>query len=1069
MEVLVGVEANDALQDGENLLLSMLGSIGNARPLALEFLTVPDLMQLPLVSKQVRRHLSHVEYHRSRDGQIYPVPYPGFPGLLPTKQQPNSATANKHVDGLFPHQLASLQAMHTAENSNTDFGALRGGIMGDAPGLGKTITSLALISQTSGIRPQTPKIFWDEKDIQRGWIALAHSPYFEQEMLKALKPLRVFRKFSLIQKEVNAANRINKFPTIKAFEDFVRSTLKEYSRDGEMGLFFQNMLKIKAGLNKSNRKLFHSEAGRRLIWEIYLTPSSATIVIVPDALREHWVQQIQQHLDLRVFHHNQESSSDKQGTIPRGLVYVDGSGDIADARMPLGPIRGTQAIVPANILSSYMIVITSFSRCESEFQREVQAGRMKNVMKANTSSKKRRRRTGNDSSKYDDDNDPSVIQSSNTSPLLQIRWLRVVVDEGHELGTYEGGDGMTRFINRLAAERRWVLSGTPTTGDETSPTFISHALDQLQRLLLFLRHPKYGALPQPSVSEVASPYVYNERKRRPTSIEQKEKAKTKWEEELKGPFLQKAPEGRARLLELLREVMVMHKKEDIHLPKPIFVQGEKEIPIPEGIQQSIRSDPSNGPAILHHYLYSDGFQSLVDQAQAEYICDTIQDAKNALQARGGPLDDASTRVTKFLSSEEANEATEDVLKKDRRPIKAVVYSSNKNNLRDVTEGLYARLSDESIAEAYDDTGADCSSELSRFRHNRKDVRECPLCKFQNDYSPSKQPKCERFLMEVTKYGDDETRFMIEPERIVRTVPLAEGGNVHHRAYLGETPYNYGINRRRWTMEDLIEIDIRDPHPLLAKRLPGSVWEEYGASQCRMLAESERYLGRSWYFGPLPSVPEAENRSTMYVRLKKWQKCGAFHNPSTWYKGPKLNDSPIETVRENVDLLSLDAGLAHGLDLSFLTHIFLCEPIEDAALLEQITSRAHRLGASGPVSVITVNVNYKLSPDTEKIVEMSLKKHQDPGLASNGTNSLQKRRKDNASLTKVVCCFCYRSFDSYAEAESHEATACPRNPENATLLDPWHLSTVYSEIKPPSPLLTGLEQKSSNSLRGDVTK
>ena len=59
------------------------------------------------------------------------VPFPGFPGVLCTEDDIQNAA------GLFCHQLSSLQAMHKAENSNMAFGALRGGILGDAPGLGK--------------------------------------------------------------------------------------------------------------------------------------------------------------------------------------------------------------------------------------------------------------------------------------------------------------------------------------------------------------------------------------------------------------------------------------------------------------------------------------------------------------------------------------------------------------------------------------------------------------------------------------------------------------------------------------------------------------------------------------------------------------------------------------------------------------------------------------------------------------------------------------------------------------------------------------------------------------------
>ena len=40
------------------------------------------------------------------------------------------------------------------------------------------------------------------------------------------------------------------------------------------------------------------------------------------------------------------------------------------------------------------------------------------------------------------------------------------------------------------------MSGTPTTGDEDSQDFTSKGLDQLQRLLLFLRHERYGTLPE---------------------------------------------------------------------------------------------------------------------------------------------------------------------------------------------------------------------------------------------------------------------------------------------------------------------------------------------------------------------------------------------------------------------------------------------------------------------------------------------------------------------------------------------------------------------------------------------
>jgi len=50
------------------------------------------------------------------------------------------------------------------------------------------------------------------------------------------------------------------------------------------------------------------------------------------------------------------------------------------------------------------------------------------------------------------------------------------------------------------------------------------------------------------------------------------------------------------------------------------------------------------------------------------------------------------------------------------------------------------------------------------------------------------------------------------------------------------------------------------------------------------------------------------------------------------------------------VLIFDETGALGLDLSFVSHIFIMEPVWDAAVEEQIVARAHRLGATSPVLV-----------------------------------------------------------------------------------------------------------------------
>ncbi|CAN0058654.1 unnamed protein product, partial [Laminaria digitata] len=101
------------------------------------------------------------------------------------------------------------------------------------------------------------------------------------------------------------------------------------------------------------------------------------------------------------------------------------------------------------------------------------------------------------------------------SPLSHIYWLRMVLDEGHAMGTSaltSNGD----VARRVEAERRWVMTGTPTP-----TTSADAALRNLSNLLSFLREREYSP---------------------------------DWRRNVRGPFMANRPEGRERLRRLLSEV-----------------------------------------------------------------------------------------------------------------------------------------------------------------------------------------------------------------------------------------------------------------------------------------------------------------------------------------------------------------------------------------------------------------------------------------------------------------------------------------------------------------------------------
>jgi hypothetical protein len=100
-------------------------------------------------------------------------------------------------------------------------------------------------------------------------------------------------------------------------------------------------------------------------------------------------------------------------------------------------------------------------------------------------------------------------------------------------------------------------------------------------------------------------------------------------------------------------------------------------------------------------------------------------------------------------------------------------------------------------------------------------------------------------------------------------------------------------------------------------------------------------------GPPPPLLWRTGRLGGRATINCWKRCGRWFGP----KPLQLQPWTVEAQAASILLLEQDGST--GLDLSFATHLFLLERIDDPALRNQIVSRAHRIGATRSLDVRTV--------------------------------------------------------------------------------------------------------------------
>ena len=182
--------------------------------------------------------------------------------------------------------------------------------------------------------------------------------------------------------------------------------------------------------------------------------------------------------------------------------------------------------------------------------------------------------------------------SQKRSAMRQVHWLRIMLDEGHTLGSSVGLTNKLQMAVSLMGSNRWILTGTPT------PNTPNSQLSHLQPLLKFLHEEVYG---------------------------QNQKS---WEAGILRPFEAEMEEGRSRLLHVLHRCMISARKADLkHIPPCI-----KKVTLLDFMAEHARSYNELAVTVRRNILMADWndpshVESLLNRKQWKFRSTTIKNIR----------------------------------------------------------------------------------------------------------------------------------------------------------------------------------------------------------------------------------------------------------------------------------------------------------------------------------------------------------------------------------------------------------------------------------------------------------
>ncbi|KIJ69192.1 hypothetical protein HYDPIDRAFT_179066 [Hydnomerulius pinastri MD-312] len=293
----------------------------------------------------------------------------------------------------------------------------RGGILCEELGTGKTIMALSLVLATIGQLPEPEDSLVDTRPVLTP-LAYRHFPSADFTAARARAGIvldtatsdrRVPSLVELLLHHVRVARNVM---DPREYENELEASHLWPLMQNNTPFYHHYNAKFATQMLRTSRSQRAPELGPRVM---YLTP--ATLVIVPLTLLGQWDREILKHCHSNV----------------RRLI-----------------VRPSTKLPSASALASdYDLIIMSDSRFRKESTRNktVHLHLLKPCSCPFFE--------GSRVTECRCPGDPKV------TPLLQIRWKRLVIDEGHISGNIAAT--VNHFVRELSIERKWIVTGTPTS------------------------------------------------------------------------------------------------------------------------------------------------------------------------------------------------------------------------------------------------------------------------------------------------------------------------------------------------------------------------------------------------------------------------------------------------------------------------------------------------------------------------------------------------------------------------------------------------------------------------------